>query len=55
MPKTFTVRLPDDIAADAEALARAEGKSQRDGHSGLIEASNGAATTRSSRGPIKRI
>jgi predicted transcriptional regulator len=27
MPKNFTVRLPDDVAADAEALARAEGQS----------------------------
>ena len=27
MGKNFTVRLPDDVAADAEALARAEGKS----------------------------
>lgn len=27
MPKNFTVRLPDDVAADAEALARVEGKS----------------------------
>ena len=25
MPKNFTVRLPDEVAADAEALARAEG------------------------------
>lgn len=27
MAKNFTVRLPDEVAADAEALARAEGKS----------------------------
>jgi hypothetical protein len=27
MSKNFTVRLPDEIAADAEALARAEGQS----------------------------
>ncbi|HUE58635.1 MAG TPA: toxin-antitoxin system HicB family antitoxin [Acidimicrobiales bacterium] len=27
MSKNFTVRLPDEVAADAEALARAEGKS----------------------------
>jgi hypothetical protein len=27
MPKNFTVRLPDDVAADAEALARVEGTS----------------------------
>jgi len=27
MPKNFTVRLPDEEAADAEALARAEGVS----------------------------
>src|ERR1700682_1208474 len=27
MPKNFTVRLPNDVAADAEALARAEGRS----------------------------
>jgi predicted transcriptional regulator len=27
MSRNFTVRLPDDIAADAEALARAEGQS----------------------------
>lgn len=25
MPKNFTVRLPDDLAAEAEAVARAEG------------------------------
>ena len=25
--RNFTVRLPDDVAKDAEALARAEGKS----------------------------
>ena len=27
MTKNLTVRLPDDLAADAEALARVEGKS----------------------------
>jgi hypothetical protein len=27
MPKNLTIRLPDDVAADAEALARVEGKS----------------------------
>ncbi len=27
MAKNFTVRLPDEVAADAEALALAEGKS----------------------------
>lgn len=27
MTKNMTVRLPDDLAADAEALARVEGKS----------------------------
>jgi len=27
MPRNLTVRLPDDIAADAEALARVEGQS----------------------------
>lgn len=27
MPKNFTVRLDDQLAADAEALARAEGQS----------------------------
>jgi len=27
IPKNFTVRLDDGLAADAEALARAEGKS----------------------------
>ena len=27
MTKNFTVRLPDDLAADAEALARIEGQS----------------------------
>lgn len=27
MTKNMTVRLPDDLAADAEALARAEGQS----------------------------
>jgi hypothetical protein len=27
MPKNLTVRLPDDVAANAEALARVEGQS----------------------------
>ena len=27
VPKNLTIRLPDDVAADAEALARVEGKS----------------------------
>jgi predicted transcriptional regulator len=27
MTKNFTVRLPDDVAADVEALARVEGQS----------------------------
>jgi len=27
MAKNFTVRLPDEVATDTEALARAEGKS----------------------------
>ena len=27
MPKNLTVRLPDDVAADVEALARVEGSS----------------------------
>jgi hypothetical protein len=27
MSRNFTVRLPDDVAKDAEALARVEGKS----------------------------
>ncbi len=27
MPKNLTVRLPDDVAADVEALARVEGTS----------------------------
>lgn len=27
MSRNFTVRLPDDVARDAEALARVEGKS----------------------------
>jgi hypothetical protein len=30
MAKHFTVRLPDELAADAEALARAEGKSMNE-------------------------
>ena len=39
MAKNFTVRLPDDVAADAEALARAEGKSLNETvKSALIEA-----------------
>jgi hypothetical protein len=39
MTKNFTVRLPDDVAADAEALARAEGKSLNETvKSALIEA-----------------
>lgn len=39
MSKNFTVRLPDDVAADAEALARAEGKSLNETvKSALVEA-----------------
>ena len=39
MTKNFTVRLPDDVAKDAEALARAEGKSMNETvKSALIEA-----------------
>jgi hypothetical protein len=39
MTKNFTVRLPADVAADAEALARAEGKSLNETvKSALIEA-----------------
>lgn len=30
MPKNFTVRLPDDVAEDARALARAEGQSMNE-------------------------
>jgi predicted transcriptional regulator len=30
MPKNFTVRLPDDVADDAQALARAEGQSMNE-------------------------
>jgi predicted transcriptional regulator len=30
MPKNLTVRLPDELAAHAEALARAEGRSLND-------------------------
>ena len=30
MPKNLTVRLDDDLAADTEALARAEGQSQNE-------------------------
>ena len=39
MTKNFTVRLPDEVAKDAEALARAEGKSMNETvKSALIEA-----------------
>lgn len=39
MSKNFTVRLPDDVAADAEALARVEGKSLNETvKSALVEA-----------------
>jgi predicted transcriptional regulator len=39
MPRNFTVRLPDDVAKDAEALARAEGKSLNETvKSALVEA-----------------
>jgi len=39
MAKNFTVRLPDDIARDTEALARAEGKSMNETvKSALVEA-----------------
>jgi predicted transcriptional regulator len=30
MPKNFSVRLPDDVAEDAQALARAEGQSMNE-------------------------
>jgi predicted transcriptional regulator len=30
MTKNFTVRLPDDVAADVEAVARAEGQSMNE-------------------------
>ncbi len=30
MPKNFTVRLPNDVAEDAQALARAEGQSMNE-------------------------
>jgi hypothetical protein len=39
MSRNFTVRLPDDVAKDAEALARVEGKSLNETvKSALIEA-----------------
>jgi hypothetical protein len=39
MTKNFTLRLPDDVAKDAEALARAEGKSMNETvKSALMEA-----------------
>ena len=39
MTKNFTVRLPDDVARDAEALARVEGKSVNETvRSALVEA-----------------
>jgi predicted transcriptional regulator len=39
MPKNFTVRLPDDLAAEAEAVARAEGISLNETvKSALVEA-----------------
>jgi predicted transcriptional regulator len=39
MARNFTVRLPDDVAKDTEALARAEGKSLNETvKSALIEA-----------------
>lgn len=39
MAKNFTVRLPEDLARDAEALARAEGKSMNETvKSALLEA-----------------
>ncbi len=39
MSKNFSVRLPDDVAADVEALARAEGKSLNETvKSALVEA-----------------
>lgn len=39
MARNFTVRLPDDVARDAEALARVEGKSLNETvKSALIEA-----------------
>jgi predicted transcriptional regulator len=39
MSRNFTVRLPDDVAKDAEALARAEGKSLNETvKSALVEA-----------------
>lgn len=39
MAKDFTIRLPDEVAADVEALARAEGKSLNETvRTALIEA-----------------
>jgi predicted transcriptional regulator len=39
MTKNFTVRLPDEVAKDAEALARAEGQSMNETvKTALIEA-----------------
>jgi predicted transcriptional regulator len=39
MSKNFTVRLPEDVARDAEALARVEGKSMNEMvRSALVEA-----------------
>lgn len=39
MPKSFTVRLPNDLAAEAEAVARAEGISLNETiKSALVEA-----------------
>lgn len=47
MTRNMTVRLPDDLAADAEALARVEGKSVNE----LVKEALGEAVERRRRDP----
>ena len=47
MTRNMTVRLPDDLAADAEALARVEGKSVNE----LVKEALGETVERRRRDP----
>ena len=47
MTRNMTVRLPDDLAADAEALARVEGKSVNE----LVKEALGGTVERRRRDP----
>lgn len=56
MPKNFTVRLPDDEAADIEALARAEGLSLNETvRKALVEAIQKRRTDPEFKARVRRI